>query len=321
MSNILAKQNPVVIGTLAGLSAVGIWATYIAFAKAGVDTGLKPQDFVFLRFSVAGLIMLPWLMRSGISDLGGLGWRRGGALALLAGPLFILLGVGGYAFAPLAHGAVVQPAMIALSSLIGAAVFFGERITLAKLLGAAILIAGLVLIASHGGMRTSGASLIGDGMFVAAGLLWSAFTLLLRKWQISGPQATAAVSVLSALIVMPAFLVFSDTARLAALPLATLVTQVVVQGLLSGVVAVLAFALSVRLLGSARAGLFPALVPGATLLVGLPITGHVPTLTEWTGVALAMLGLLTAIGLFAAIPRLLTRAAAAVTTRPRPLKA
>lgn len=307
MSSFPAKRNPVVMGTLAGLLAVGIWASYIAFAASGVAHGLHPEDFVFLRFTVAGLIMLPWLTRKGLADLGGVGWLRGAMLALVAGPLFILLGVGGYAFAPLAHGAVIQPATIALTSLGGAAVVFGERITSAKLAGAAILIAGLVLIASHGDTRTSGSSLIGDGMFIAAGLLWSSFTLLLRKWQIGGPQATAAVSVLSAAVVIPAFLVFSDTTRLASLPLDTLLTQVFVQGVLSGVLAVLAFALSVRLLGSARSGLFPALVPGATLLAGLPITGHVPTPTELLGVALAMIGLLTAIGLFNRLPDRLAR--------------
>ena len=46
-----------------GLAAVAIWAAYLAFACAGVNAGLAPVDFVFLRFVTAGAIMLPWLLR------------------------------------------------------------------------------------------------------------------------------------------------------------------------------------------------------------------------------------------------------------------
>jgi hypothetical protein len=50
-----------------------------------------------------------------------IGWSRAFGLMLLAGPLFLWLGVGGYAFAPLAHAAVVQPASV----MIGTTVFGG----------------------------------------------------------------------------------------------------------------------------------------------------------------------------------------------------
>ena len=68
-------------------------------------------------------------------------------------------------------------------------------------------------------------------------------------------------------------------------------------GALSGVVAVIAFGVAVRHLGAAKAGLFPAIVPPATLIVGTILIGAMPTVFEWTGAALATLGLMTAIGL------------------------
>ena len=49
-------------------------------------------------------------------------WRSV-ALATLAGPPFILYGVGGYLYAPLAHGAVIQPEVVTSLSMVLIAIF------------------------------------------------------------------------------------------------------------------------------------------------------------------------------------------------------
>jgi drug/metabolite transporter (DMT)-like permease len=284
-------------GALAGLVAVAMWAGYLAFARAGVKVGLLPQDFVFLRYATAGLIMVPWLMNNSPKTLAGVGWKRGGLLALLAGPAFIFLGVGGYIFAPLSHGAVIQPSTITIGSMLAAALFLGERLTRNKVGGVVIIVLGLAVIATAKGGAAGPNAWIGDLLFVAAGLLWVSFTMALKRWSFTGLQATAAVSILSAAAVIPAFLVFSDFSRLAALSPEMLITQIVVQGVFSGVLAVIAFGISVQTLGASKAALFPALVPAAALVVGVPITGELPSLIEWTGCGLATLGLLVAFGI------------------------
>jgi drug/metabolite transporter (DMT)-like permease len=279
-----------------GLAAVAMWAAYLAFARAGVNAGLTPVDFIFLRFVTAGAIMLPWLTHKGFGNLGGVGWRRGAALAFFAGPLFIALGVGGYTFAPLAHGAVVQPSALTLGAMAASWLIFGERPPRERALGVAIIVGGLVLIAvGKGGDELPGAWR-GDLLFVAGGLFWVGFTVLLRHWKIGGIPATAAVAVISAILVLPAFVATQSFDRLAALPMTTLVTQIVVQGLFSGVLAVIAYGKAVEHLGAGKAALFPALVPAAALIVGLPVTGEIPAPAEWLGALLATLGLAVAMG-------------------------
>jgi drug/metabolite transporter (DMT)-like permease len=285
-----------------GLAAVAMWAAYLAFARAGVNAGLTPVDFVFLRFVTAGAIMLPWLIRKGIGNLGGVGWRRGAALALFAGPLFIALGVGGYTFAPLAHGAVVQPSALTLGAMAASWLIFGERPPRERAFGVAIILAGLVLIAiGKGGSELPGAWR-GDLLFVAAGLFWVGFTILLRHWKIGGIPATAAVAVISAIIVLPAFVATQSFGRLAVLPLGMLFTQIIVQGLFSGVLAVIAYGKSVEHLGASKAALFPALVPAAALIVGVPITGEMPAAVEWLGALMATMGLAVAMGVIGLRP-------------------
>jgi drug/metabolite transporter (DMT)-like permease len=279
-----------------GLAAVAMWAAYLAFARAGVNAGLTVVDFVFLRFVTAGAIMLPWLLHKGIGDLGGVGWRRGAALAVFAGPLFIALGVGGYTFAPLAHGAVVQPSALTLGAMAAAWLIFGERPPRERALGVAIILVGLVLIAvGKGGAEMPGAWR-GDLLFIAAGLFWVGFTILLRLWKVGGIAATAAVAVISATLVLPSFVATQSFDRLLALPLGTLFTQILVQGLLSGVLAVIAYGKAVEHLGAGKAALFPALVPAAALIVGVPVTGEIPARAEWLGALMATAGLAVAVG-------------------------
>ena len=298
-----------------GLAAVVMWAAYLAFARAGVNAGLTPVDFVFLRFVTAGAIMLPWLIHKGFGNLGGVGWRRGAALAFFAGPLFIVLGVGGYTFAPLAHGAVVQPSALTLGAMAASWLIFGERPPRERALGVAIILGGLALIAvGKGGAELPGAWR-GDLLFVAAGLFWVGFTILLRHWKIGGIPATAAVAVISAMIVLPGFLLAQSFDRLAALPVATLLTQIVVQGLLSGVLAVIAYGKAVEHLGASKAALFPALVPAAALIVGLPVTGEMPVPAEWLGAFGATVGLAVAMGVVRLEPKPLKIGRSALSPR------
>ena len=291
-----AAVPPAALGLMAGLSAVAMWGAYLAFARAGVSAGLTPFDFVALRYATAGAIMLPWLLAHGIGSLAGHGWRRGGALAVAAGPIFIALGVGGYLFAPLSHGAVIQPATITVGGALLAWALLGERLTRSRIAGGLLILAGVAAIASTGGAEAAAGAWVGDGLFVLAGLFWVAFTLMVRRWSVSPLAATAIVSVLSAAVAVPAYLAFGTPSNLLALPPATLLTQVVVQGVLSGVLAVLAFTKSVQLLGASRAALFPAMVPAAALLIGIPVTGEVPHGLEWLGMAVASAGLAVAIG-------------------------
>jgi len=275
-----------------GLAAALMWAGYLAFARLGVKTGLGPADFVFLRFATAGAIMLPFLLKAGLRDLGGVGWRRGAILALVAGPLFIAAGVGGYVYAPLSHGVVIQPGAITLLSLPLAWWALGSRPSRPQIASVALVAIGLGVIAVTGGGDADRGAWRGDLLFVAAGGLWAIFTVLIRRWSVSALQATAAVSVLSAAAAVPAYLLSGGLDHLAQVAPATLMTQVVVQGVFSGVLAVLAYGRAVALLGPARATLFTALVPGLAMLIGVPVTGEIPTGLQSVGAAVVMLGLL-----------------------------
>jgi drug/metabolite transporter (DMT)-like permease len=292
-----ALAQPVFSGIALGLLAVLIWGSYLALARAGVSAGLAASDIAFIRYGVAGLAMAPWLFAHNPATLAGVGWRRGLILTALVGPLFILIGVGGYMYAPLAHGAVLQPAALTLGGMGLAALVLKDRLTRARGIGGLIIVLGLAVIAGPGLLTGGGLAPLGDTMFVAAGLMWAGFTILSRRWGISPLGATAAVSVISLLIYTPFYLGFVGFGRLLAQPWSVLVPQIVVQGLLSGVVAVIAYSAAVQRLGAGRAAAFPALVPAVAIILGIPIAEEWPTALQLSGLVVVTLGLGLASGL------------------------
>jgi drug/metabolite transporter (DMT)-like permease len=281
-------------GLLFGLGAVLIWGSSLAFARAGMTQGLAAMDFALFRYASAGIVVLPWLLLHQPRTLAGVGWSKGIALAVLVGPLFILLGAGGYAYTPLAHGAVIQPAFAMMGTTALAAWVLRDRPPRARLIGISVMVVGLAVIAGPGLFEGSSQAPIGDAMFAFAGLLWASFTVLTNHWRVKALPATAALSAVSALFIIPVYLLTQDLSRIAAMPLGSLFTQVLIQGVLAGVVAVVCFTRAAELIGAARAGIFPALVPAATILIGIPVTGEWPNLPQMTGLMLVSVGLLMA---------------------------
>jgi drug/metabolite transporter (DMT)-like permease len=281
-----------------------------AAARAGILSGLTPGDLILTRFGIAGIVLLPLLLRWGLPNLGGIGWRRGIILTAVGGPAFALMQMGGYAFAPLAHGAVIHPASVTILSTGIAAALLGERLSRAHLIGAALVIAGIVLISWQGMQVEAGAgSWIGDLLFFTSAILWSIFTVLIRHWRLPAIRAMGAVSFLSLLVIVPGYLAWYGTAHVYTRPVVPMLMQALVQGLMQGVIALTAYSQAIRVLGVSRAVLFPAMVPAISILLGIPIVGEIPTATQITGLLLVTVGLMCAIGAFQrmAMPRLMAR--------------
>ena len=280
-----------------------MWGVYLATTRAGIASGLAPVDLVVLRYLPAALLMVPWWLRSGAKELGGVGWVRGTWLALCAGPVFIMLAAGGYLFAPLSHGAVIQPSTAALASILLALAVLGERMSAARWIGVVAILGGIALISTGSDASfVSDTPWIGAAMFMASGVMWGLFTVSIRRWNVSGTAATGAVAIVSALATLPSVALFGTFRRILALSWGELAMQMLVHGVLSGVLAIVAFGYAVQWLGAARGALFPALVPAATLVAGIPIAGEMPGALEWTGAGLATLGLAIAMGAFSRPP-------------------
>lgn len=287
------------LGIALGIAMAIMAASSFSVARGGILRGVRPEDITLLRFGVAGLIFLPILLKHGVANLGGIGWGRGLVLVLTAGPLAAFSQAAGYLFAPLAHGAVLVPMSVTVFCSVLAVILLKERHGLAHAIGTAGIILGLGLIGIEGLLASSGGAnvWIGDLIFLFAGLLWAAYTILFRYWRLDSLVAMAVVCVLSMVIMVVVYPIAFSIPHLLTLPWRELALQGVVQGLLSGTLATIAYNRIVVLLGAGRAVLFPAMVPGLAILFGIPILGEYPTSIQLLGLASAMIGLLVALGI------------------------
>jgi drug/metabolite transporter (DMT)-like permease len=293
-----ANSKPrTLLGLTMGLLAAAIGALYSVYATYGLARGLKPADMTFLRTSVAGILTLPVLvyyLRLGAEALTGQ-WRRWLAVALLAGPLFGELVFTAFQFAPPSHGAVFPFAAMSLVGTIFAALFLKDPLTQRKLLGIGIAIVGLLTLSGVSSASLTGRAGIGDLLFIAAGSMWAGFGVIMRKFRLDPVLATTAAGAFGLAAYVPFYLATEGIDRLTNADGSLLAIEVLVQGVLAGAGTIYTYARAVQYLGAARAAVFPALVPGLATLMGWPVLGHIPTLTEEMGLTLAIVGLLVTV--------------------------
>jgi len=280
-------KHATAIGVLCGAGSALFWAFGFVAARHGVLIGMSPLVLALHRFVWPGLALLPIVVRDGLRDLGGIGWRRGIVITLFGGLPLALSSYLGYLFVPLGHGAVIQPSCAALGGLILASVLLKEPLPARRIVGALAIVLGLAVIGAEA-LRTMGASgVAGDLLFVLAGSFFAIFGVLLRYWRISPIRAAAVTSALS-LAGLPLLLLDFD--NMVAAGLYENLVQAVVQGGFAGAGAIYLFTRAVVLLGAGRAVLFPSLVPPFSLLIGFLAVGEIPSLPQLIGLAIVVVG-------------------------------
>jgi drug/metabolite transporter (DMT)-like permease len=277
-------------GAICGATAAACWGAGFVAARHGVLIGLAPVDISFHRFVWAGLLLLPAVWRTGFGDLGGVGWGRGLVIALLAGPPQAVASATGFTLTPLGHGVVIQPASAALAGLLLASLILSERLAWTRVVGAAFIVAGLCVFGADALATIGNQGLVGDFIFMSAGIAWAIFGILLRRWHIDAMRAAGAIAALSVLVYAPVHAAVFGFERMIAAGLWENLLQIAVQGMLSGVFAIFLFARSVTLLGAGRAAVFPALVPGFALAIGFVTIGEQPSALQLLGFAIVMVG-------------------------------
>lgn len=291
MSAMTEKKNkPLLIAVVFGVLAALIWAGFPVLTKMGITQALTPYDITALRYTVAGMLLLPVLARRRLT---GVGWK--GALILVcgAGAPYLLIASGGLLFSSAGHFGIITPSCMLLFSALGSWLWLNDKPGTARVLGTIVIIAGLVAIGWDSLSNNREKAWIGDLMFAVAGCLWGAYTVASRYWSLHPLHAIAIVSTFSMLFFVPGYVIFGQP-NIAHVPLLDVIIQAVFQGLLSAILALIFYTRAVEILGAARGAIFGALVPSFVVLLALPVLGEVPTALQLIGVALVTLGMVFA---------------------------
>ena len=270
----------------AAVLAMLIYASQFVLSRWSMQRTLSLWDLAALRFTVAGLLSLPVLLRH--RPAGAIAWRRVAALSVAAGAPYTLIMYAGLVLAPAAHGAVIVTGVTAVVTTALAWLWFGVRPSPARTAGLVLVVIGLALVGSPG-VGGGGHAWLGDALFIVAGALFALFTVGARHWRVDPLPATAAVWVL-ALPYVPIYAAVAGPRVLEA-PRGEVVFQALFQGLGVAIAALALYAWAIRVLGDARAALFMPLVPVFGVLLGVAVLDEVPAAVQVVGIAGVTLGM------------------------------
>ncbi len=292
--------------------------------RASAKMTLTPLDMVFCRMIGAALVVFPWgvflvsrmkkhdlsfpRMREStglvkpysLFGLSPLPLRQTLMLGVFGGLLFSPFAYTAFTYAPAAHGAVLMPGTLPLSTALFAMLILGERFTQQRALG-------LVLIAC-GGLLVGGASLLkafdggnvwkGDVLFVCASSTWAMYSVLARKYKVDPVQATIAFTVFAVLCFVPLYallvylqaLPFGLVSHLVDAPRSEIIMQMLMQGVGSGIVGNIGFTMMLKHFGPVRTTMMTALVPSLAALSAVFFLGEPLYWNLIAGLLLALFG-------------------------------
>ncbi|RVD57118.1 DMT family transporter [Mesorhizobium sp. M2D.F.Ca.ET.185.01.1.1] len=276
------------LAIIAGLTMIGIYAVQFVAARFSLREHLTATDLAILRFGGAGAVFLPIVWRSRFASMTALGWQRALALAALAGLPYPLIINWGLTYAPAAHAAALCPASIVFFSFLLSRIVFHDGASQQRTIGVLAIIAGLVLFIAPTGGGTGGV-LFGDMLFIGSGLMFSTYAVLVRQWRADPVTATTAVVLLSCLP-LPV-LYFVAPSQIHAAAATEIVSQILIQGILSGAAAMFLYTYIVRQLGPQTASLFLPGIPIATVVVGMAVLGETPMTIQFAAIAIMAAGM------------------------------
>lgn len=264
--------------------AITIWSGSLVMLRLGVTTSLNAYDLTMLRFGVAALIL------ASVAVGRGLGANRPELTSIIAmvvmfGAPYVLLIALAMKTAPASAAGALNPGVMAIASVLLGRMIFGDRIGMARLTGLVVTTTGIVLFT-----RTGGAVTTGHVILIGTGIMWASYALIVRRAAIPALNATAIVAVGSAVLYLPVYLAALPKQILSA-PMEDVLIQAGFQGVLVSVVAIYAFNRSAELLGPVAGATLPALIPVATLGLGVVVLGETAGAGEFASAILVTTGL------------------------------
>lgn len=287
-----ASRN-LVLGLLFGLVAAITWGGQAVVARSGTVAGYSPLDLATLRYGAAALVLAPFAWRAR-HILAGIGLPKLMGLVATGGALNALLFGWGLVYAPASHGGTIAPITAAVMGAVLAVPLLGERPTRGRAVALGFIACGVLLIGWDGIGGAHPGAWRGDIILVAAGSVWAAFTLLLRRWRIPALAGNAAMSVLSAAVLLPPWLLLGGGV-VPDMPWQSNMLQAVGQGVMSTAIATTLYARAGELMGATRTACLTAMVPVAAVLLSVLILGEPLGWAKLAGVVLAVAAMLVAV--------------------------
>jgi drug/metabolite transporter (DMT)-like permease len=299
---------------MAAAVTVLIWTSFIVIARATADPArggvLNPFDIVYARIWGAALVLLPWgwwLARRArlagqplAGSLGGLSplpLRRTVLVGSLGGVLYAMLAYSGFVFAPAGHASVLMPGSLPLWTALLAAVILRDRITPTRALGLALIVGGDLLVGGKSLFHAFDGGLVwlGDVLFISASVVWSTYSVLVRRFALQAVQATIAITAFAFVTYVPVYtallLLGWVPGQVLQAPWGAVAFQMLFQGVGSVAISGISFTMMIQHFGPVRSTMLTAVVPGLSAIAAVLVLGEPLPWNLAAGLMLVTLGI------------------------------
>jgi drug/metabolite transporter (DMT)-like permease len=258
----------------AALSVI-VFSGWFVVTRFSVTHELRVWDVMALRFGVGTLVLLPVLLGRA-PRLPRCAWLEGLLFAALWGAPFVFFVALGLQLTSAAQASAVAPALMPVFAGFIGWLARREPPGGLRFLGYLVIVGGLAALIVGDAPSDGRPSLGGIASLILAAAMWGIYTLRFRRSGLTPLQAAALVCFWSALFYLPPYLLFG-LSHLGNASLQELTFQVVYQGFLMSVVAVVAFNRAVTLLGAGTAAAIIALLPVIVAALAVPVLGEIPS--------------------------------------------
>src|SRR5262249_4590632 len=160
--------------------------------------------------------------------------------------------------------------------------------------GLVLIVVGIAAIAGFSAFAGGGAWR-GHLLLLAAAAMWAVYTLGFKRSGLTAIEAAALVAVWSTVLLVPLGAPALVQA-VAAGQAFDLIVQASVQGVLSGVAAIVLYGVAISRLGATRGAALTALVPVLAAILSVPVLGAWPTPATVLAIVMTTLGVMFAAG-------------------------
>jgi drug/metabolite transporter (DMT)-like permease len=312
------RFSPKTVGIAAAVITILIWSSFIVVARLMALKGLTPLDIVLCRFVGAGLVLLPWgffmVRKMQANGNGAQTWLGLSPLpkkvtltiGVFGGVGYAVLAYSAFVYAPAAHGSVLLPGMLPLSTALFSVWLLNEHLSKGRIAGLAMIFGGALLVGGVSLFKavfnfdgTAGQVWKGDVLFVCASTCWAFYAVTCRKHALGAVPATIAVIVFCVFTYIPVYALLVGTgvlhSKLASAPWTEILFHTVWQGGGSVVISGITFTKMIQYFGPIRSTMLTAVVPGLSALGAVVFLNEPLYWNLLAGLALVTLGIVVGV--------------------------
>lgn len=271
---------------LGAIVVVFIWSGWITLSRMGVQTNLTPYDITLLRFGTAAVLTLPFSLRY---DWKNVKWHQILLVALGCGFPYTMLSFIGLKTIKAANAGVLVNGMLPVIGLLFTLFWFKEKVTKMKYLAIFILLIANLLI-SNLISGFSASFLPGILCMLSAALVFSTYMAATKRWGYGMKDVIAFVPLVNVVLILPLW--FTESSAIWSSPLQDVLVQMIYQGVVVSIFALLLITYSVSKLGSGTMSVFLSYVPVVTAVLAFFFLQETLSYSEQAGIVLCSIGLM-----------------------------